>query len=177
MTARGTYSAAFLGAVNKTLKWEGGSVDDPVDRGGRTRHGITYATLAVYNMRTGGNLHLDHIDHFDVLAIYHALYWRAGYVYEMPAWAQDIMFDWSVHSGPYRAIKLMQQVVGTLDDGLMGPKTLSAMTQAGAANGGDSMVRLLAIRRRRHLCGIVQHDPTQSRFIKGWFRRVSSFLA
>ena len=165
------YSRAFQDAVRRTLKWEGGYVDDPVDRGGATRYGITGHTLARYVIISGRNLRMEDLDHFEVLAIYHLLYWRRGHIWRMPEWSQAFMFDWMVHSGIHLATKLMQQVVGVVDDGWLGPKTLHAMRQeAGSVN-------KLAIRRMRHLCGIVQHDPTQSRFIKGWWRRVSSFIS
>lgn len=170
------YSVDFLSAVDKTLGWEGGYVNDAVDRGGATRHGITEGTLKRYNNITGLDWTLEGLDHFDVLEIYYLLYWRMGHVFEMPDWSQDIMFDWSVHSGPHRATTLMQLEVGANDDGLLGPLTIGAMVEQEAHHGADKMVRRLAIRRMSHLCAIVQRDPTQSRFIKGWWRRVSSFI-
>jgi lysozyme family protein len=174
---RGLYSDAFLEAVRRTLQHEGGTVNDPVDRGGRTRQGITEKTLSAYNQITGHNITLETMDHWDVLAVYHLLYWRRGHIYEMPKWAQSFMFDWMVHSGPWRAVKLMQQAIGEKDDGIIGPKTLAGLTRSEQVHGTRGSVNRLAIRRMRHLCGIVQRDSTQSRFIKGWWRRVSFYIS
>ncbi len=173
----GLYSDVYLGAVRRTLEIEGGLVDDPVDRGGRTNYGITARTLRHYNNLTGRTLRMEGLNHVDVLAIYHTLYWTKGHVNEMPTWAQPIMFDWMVHSGIWRATALMQGVIGAKPDGLLGPRTLRALEAAGRVSTPEYAVNRLAIRRMRHLCGIVQHDPTQSRFIKGWWRRVSSFIS
>ena len=124
----------FENSLAHVLKHEGGFVDHPADPGGATNMGITRATLARARNRP--------VTAADVRALT-----RAGggddlpaLLLEPPCAADDLpagldhaVFDLAVNSGPARAAKLLQRVLGVAEDGVIGPATLAAARRAAAA--------------------------------------------
>lgn len=166
------YGSAFYMAVRDTLEFEGFWVDDPVDRGGETKYGITKRSLGFYSLHMGQYYDMADLTLEIAIDIYHRQYWVLYNIEDMPDWAQPFMFDWVVHAGP-SALKSMQRHVGVKPDGLVGPRTLGALD---TDTDGRQAVRELAIRRMRVLCRLVRRDPTQAKFIVGWWNRVSTFM-
>lgn len=55
------------------------------------------------------------------------------------------------------------------DDGIVGPKTLNALRTVDPF----ALYSGLLTSRRRYVEGIVERDPTQKKFRKGWLARIN----
>lgn len=72
-------SPYFDAAYKRTLIFEGGLSNDPDDRGGLTKYGITQATWAAYCKATGRAVSpVSRITHEDAEAVYERNYWHAA---------------------------------------------------------------------------------------------------
>jgi len=164
--ARGNYPACK--AI--TLVWEGGTVNHPSDPGGFTSRGVTAGAGASYRRRKG--LPAKAVDKWtaaEVDAFYHDDYWLGVNADKLP-WGVDLgTFDYGVNSGPSRAGKELQRVVGVKADGQIGPDTLRAV----AAMKGDAVVKALCGRRLSFVRGL----GTFKVFGKGWSRRIADIEA
>jgi lysozyme family protein len=68
-----------------------------------------------------------------------------------------------------RAVKYAQRIVGAVEDGVIGPRTIKAIN----AN-VDGFVTKYKAARLDFLKKIVARDNTQSEFMKGWTSRVQN---
>ena len=84
----------------------------------------------------------------------------------------NIFFDCRVNHGR-KGTRLMQEVLGVGQDGIVGPITL------GAINGLDPAGLYLAYKQRRinFYHEIVANKPSQSIFLNGWLNRINSFTS
>ena len=95
--------------------------------------------------------------------------WRADEI-ESQAVA-EIVVDWLWCSGKWGII-IPQRILGVSPDGYVGPVTMSAINQADPA----ILHQQIFEQRLQFIKQIVENDPTQSRFIKGWIRRVNQLI-
>lgn len=134
-------------AIGFVLKFEGGKVDDKLDRGGKTCRGVTQRTLDSY--RKSKNLNLKdvfNISDSEVYDIYKNNYWKAVNADGLDGPYACVMFDFAVNSSVSRALRYSK-----------------------LANGNIS--KLIQMRREFYK-KIVKNDPTQQKFLKGWLRRI-----
>jgi lysozyme family protein len=176
------YGGSFVDALVRTLDFEGGLSNHASDRGGKTKYGVTQATLDAYNKHTGHHpdLGLPPAKVADLTIeraadVYHVLFWTGMRVQLLPPVVRGFMFDWGVHAG-FFAIRSMQRHLKLKPDGVVGPRTRAALDDALMVRGERGIVRALAIRRMKHLCRLVRRDRKQGDFIVGWFDRVSYWL-
>jgi lysozyme family protein len=124
----------FDEALAHTLEIEGGLSDRDLiaDPGGLTNLGITQKTLDSFNRRHPEyNLPRSVIDlkTIDAKIIYKIDYWNVCHCDQLPAPAAILIFDMAVNAGPARSKKLMQKTLGVVQDGIIGPKTLGAISE------------------------------------------------
>lgn len=153
-----------------TLIFEGGFNDDPVDRGGRTNRGIIQTEYDKY--RQGKNLPLNDVKNIsddEVNDIYLNGYWLPSKCDQMPDKVATVVFDTSVNSGQGRSIKTLQQAVGAVVDGAIGPETISKLKSFDQL----SLANTFLANRVNFYNAIVAKDPTQQKFLGGWLRRVN----
>ncbi|HEY7118362.1 MAG TPA: glycosyl hydrolase 108 family protein [Tepidisphaeraceae bacterium] len=166
----------FLHALAHVLAMEGGYTDDPYDPGGPTNLGIT---LADYARNKGvaldaGNFarfkaELRSIPRDTVRRIYYEFYWQPACCPQLPAALAFFHFDAAVNQGVARAARMLQEAVGAVVDGVVGPETLAA---AAAAPPAAALARYADIRRRHY-----RSLATFWRFGRGWLARVDRALA
>ncbi len=154
----------FAAALKLVLKHEGGYVDHPLDPGGATNRGITRATLEAVRGRPVSKAEVMALSEPEAAAIYRARYWNAVRADELPAGLDLVVFDAAVNSGPARAARWLQMVVGMPADGLIGARTISAARNRPA---GD----VIAAFTRERL-GFLQRLTGWRTFGRGWKRRV-----
>ena len=112
-------------------KWEGGWSNDPYDSGGATMKGVTLRTYTAYRKKKGllppTEDDLRNISKEEWLDIYKTMYWDKikGDAFQSQSVA-NLMVDWFWMSGII-AIKRLQLIVGTKQDGIVGAKTLAAV--------------------------------------------------
>lgn len=164
----------FLRALPVILRNEGGLVDDPADRGGRTNKGITQRTYDAWLTSHGlPSVRVDEITDEQAGAIYLGAYWTPASCDQMPWPLSLIHFDAAVNVGPHEAAKLLQRALGVAVDGDIGPLTLSRCRAAGPR---DCYKYLLerAFQYRR----IASAYPTQQKFLAGgWLLRLERLYA
>lgn len=157
----------------RILELEGGFADHPSDPGGATNMGITHKTLArwrgiepwwdlpKYAVRS--------LERAEAEAIYKALYWDRCKADLLPQGVDLAVFDYAVNSGPDRAIRTLQALVGVVQDGFVGPLTIEAV------NKRDPRALIEALCDQR--LGFLQRLTTWASFGRGWTTRVATIRA
>jgi lysozyme family protein len=96
-------------AVNFTLLYEGGFVDDPHDPGGATNKGITLATYRLDVNPHGAVADLRHMTVETASAVYRKHYWATINADALPGGVDVLAFDIAVNMGVGRARQFLAQ--------------------------------------------------------------------
>ena len=80
----------------------------------------------------------------------------------------NLMVDWFWMSGII-AIKRLQLIVGTKQDGIVGAKTLAAVH----AKNQKELFTQLKNARHNHFISIVTKSPEKRKFLRGWLNRLN----
>jgi lysozyme family protein len=159
--------------VGKVLKHEGGYT---VDQGGPTMRGVTWRDNAKelselgYSEKTLKNLTAD-----DATKVYKKKYFDAPKLNLLPDDLQYVAFDYSVNSGPSRAIKSLQKIVGAKTDGIMGRDTLARIQAYKDQYGAKALQHAYVDERKEFLKGLAMKDPKRhGGSLKGWMNRIAS---
>lgn len=146
------------------LKHEGGFANHPKDPGGATMKGVTLATFQKY--KPGASVaDLKAISDDMLNRIYRDGYWSKVRGDQLPSGLDYAVFDFAVNSGPSRAARYLQGLLGVEQDGIIGPKTLNAL----AGRDVKDLVNALCDARLAFLKGL----KTWGTFGKGWASRVA----
>lgn len=162
--------------IDEILDAEGGYSDHPDDAGGPTKFGITLQPLVEYWRRPVTVKELKHLTRGQAANIIRQRYYLDPAIDRLPIEIQPAVLDFAVHSGPARAIKVLQRVVHAVPDGVIGPETISAVADFVRAEGERGAITQLTEERLVFLSGIVVKRPENAVFMKGWVRRVCRFL-
>jgi len=164
--------AEFDSAFEKMLKNEGGFrlVDVSGDSGGRTYAGIAenyhpeWEGWAIIDRGDLDNPMLTQM----VKEFYKSVFWdkMKGDDIEKQAIAESI-FDFGVNAGLRTSVKIAQTVLGTLPDGVIGPKSLAAINKFHE----EQFVLKFAIAKIARYAALVKQDRTKSKFLLGWINR------
>jgi len=155
----------FAEALKKVLEHEGGFVNHPNDPGGMTNLGITKAVWEEHCGHRVTEKVMRALTPADVAPLYKRKYWDKIKGDELPSGVDYLVFDAAINSGPGRAAKWLQGVVGVEQDGGIGPKTLAAVKPYSA----DELIKDYSKRRLSFMMDL----PTWDTFGKGWSRRVN----
>lgn len=160
--------ADFARALEWVLRWEGGYVDHPADRGGATNRGITQATYDAWRIAKGLPVRsVKHLEDAECEAIYRTRYWEPC-LGPQTRWPLCLAtFDFGVHSGPRRALDSLAEVLGC-----QRPELAMRVSQVRP----EEAAVLLCARRLDYLRGLVERDPRQRAFWRGWRRRVDALV-
>lgn len=139
---------------------EGGFVDHPRDPGGATNFGITQRVARANGYQ--GDMRALPLSM--ALSIYEKDYWAPIKADQLPGHLRFHVFDAAVNSGAGQAIKWLQSAAGVTQDGVIGPRTLSAASMVTPA-------KYSAIRLR-----FMTDLSTWPAFGKGWARRIADNL-
>lgn len=174
-----TFSSALAWLLRPDV--EGGEVNHPADRGGHTKYGIADAA----DGKKDGMADLDRdgqpdIAIRDLTPAHTELFYRANYW--LPARCDRVdsvcpliaiaLFDGAVHHGPGRSVRQLQQALGILADGVLGPQTLRVLTAKTCRDGGRALLLGLLEIRASYMLGIVRKDPSQWANAWGWVNRL-----
>jgi lysozyme family protein len=88
---------------------------------------------------------------------------------ELPSGVDYLAFDFAVNAGASRAIKTLQQAVGAIPDGIIGPATMKFIQ----GYSGEELIKNYSEVKEEFYRGIVARKPDQVKFLKGWLNRVA----
>jgi lysozyme family protein len=155
----------FNKAINFLFKNEGGYANNPNDKGGDTKYGIS--------KRAFPDVDIANLTEEQAKEIYYANYWPPFANY--PDRLAIKMFDLAVNMGHAQAVKILQRALrcigieGINDDGILGSKTSQAVGLA------LHNIELLLVAIRSEAAGVyrllAEKDTKQNCFLEGWLRR------
>jgi lysozyme family protein len=151
----------FKECLDLVLKSEGGWVHHPQDPGGETNLGVTKRVWEEYvghPVKTLKNLTKD-----DVAPLYEQKYWRPCYAEVLPRGLDFVVFSMAVNAGTGRSVKLLQQSIGCVPDGIIGPRTRKLIS---SSNGATLIAKFSETRREYYRS--LKLFPV---FGKGWISR------
>jgi lysozyme family protein len=160
----------FEKSFQTCIGFEGGYADDPDDRGGETKFGISkraYPAVDIKSLTTD-----------DARQIYFNDYWnplQLGRVLD-DALACEI-FEQAVNLGKTQAALHLQQALTMIGlavavDGKVGPETIGKANLAATTGKKDVLLKALNGLQFMRYMEIVRSDPGQKKFFVGWLRRV-----
>ena len=161
---------------NQVIAWigmsEGGFIDHPKDPGGRTNKGITQSTYNAW-LRSKGRATKDvlNITKAEADLIVSEQYMDPVKFDGLPSGLDYAVADFSVNSGPARAAKELQQILGMTGaqvDGIIGDKTLAMIERTDLES--------LIIGYNRARMAYLRRLGTWKTFGKGWTARVMGQL-
>lgn len=157
----------FDTALERTLKYEGGYVNNPLDRGGATNYGVTQRTYDTFRKTTGkAPQSVDLIGDDEVRTIYHDDYWKPCNCDALPDFLAAAVFDMAVNSGVWNACLALQRAVHVQADGVIGDNTLRSV------NATPNVLKVFLKQRGHLVAEDVQTRPSQSAFLGGWIDRL-----
>jgi lysozyme family protein len=109
------------------LKSEGKYVWDKRDPGGETMMGVTKGAWSGWLKRPIEDGEMIKLTVADITPFYKALYWDAAQCSKLPIGIDYLVFDSAVNMGVGRAVRLLQQSLGCVPDGVIGPNTMRAI--------------------------------------------------
>ncbi|WP_413206735.1 glycoside hydrolase family 108 protein [Rhodospirillum sp. A1_3_36] len=166
----------------EVLAHEGDFVNHPADPGGATNHGVSLRFLRSLGLELGdvdgdGDIDVDDIKALtsdDAAELFHLKFWGpcgCDKIAEISPILAIKLFDVAVNVGVRQAVKLLQRAtvplgVGVVDDGIVGPQTLSAIR---ALRG--HLVSELCLQQRRFYLALIKKNPALKAFEAGWLAR------
>lgn len=153
--------ADFNKAVEKVLVNEGGYVNDPNDKGGETKFGISKRAYPNVDIK---NLTVD-----KAKSIYKQDYWDKikGDEIVSDEIAYEI-FDTAVNMGVRTSSKLAQIVVEAHPDGFIGKNTLKKLNDVDV----ELFITKFKLTKIARYTYLVKKYPANKKFLYGWINRV-----
>jgi lysozyme family protein len=164
----------FGEALAFTLLWEGGYSNTPGDRGGATNRGVTQGVYDAYRRTLGlPTRPVKSLEDAELRVIYRERYWLAAKCHRLGDRALSIaVFDFAVNSGVARATRYLQDMVGVVADGNIGPVTLAAL--ATALKRDPKLAGRYIDEREDFLRRIADRSASQQKFLRGWLNRIEA---
>jgi lysozyme family protein len=146
----------FKKAVAHILKWEGGYSNNPKDKGGETKYGISKRAYPDLNIK---DLTIEEAEN-----IYEKDYWLACRCDKMSFSIALNVFDTAVNMGDVTSIRILQEALKVKVDGIIGDKTIGALENIDEK---DLVVKFSAIRMMKY----TSYEGWEE-FGLGWTRRL-----
>jgi lysozyme family protein len=168
--------------IDALIEREGGFVNNPADRGGPTRYGISEA-VARANGYSGA---MRELPRDEAAAIYKRLYWLRPRFDQVASRSEALaseLFDTGVNMGPAVATTFLQRALSALNrdrkdyadlvpDGRIGPATLAALDAfvglRGKANGETVLLKALDALQGERYIRLAERRPANEAFLYGW---------
>jgi lysozyme family protein len=152
----------FNRCIAVVLNNEGGYVDHPHDPGGETKMGIAKKFYP--------NLDIKNLTRNQATEIYFRDYWSKM---NLTGIRDEILvlhlFDMGVNAGIRTAIKMIQRIVETSADGIIGPETIGLINDF-----EGNLADLYRQERRKYYFSIARNKPDMQVFLAGWLNRIDN---
>lgn len=179
--------ATMTNNITRMIEDEGGYVNHPNDRGGKTKYGITKFTWNNYAGRIGvdpTSRDVSTITENEAHEIYERIFYpwsNAEAIARMDGDLAMIYFNFFVNT-PRGAVEAMQNAVVHLRGsevfpgrGRMGQMTLDEIQKLINEGRVSDLHNRFKIEMQRHYNNEVANDSNQSSFINGWTNRINKF--
>lgn len=161
--------------VSQLLDLEGGYADHPADPGGATQYGITRDVLADWRGRPVSKAEVQALTAAEARSIYRVRFFERIHGRKLSQPIATVLFDTMVHSGPARAIRLMQEalnrqgVTAVTVDGKMRPdgETMRALQRVRDLDREEDLIAWFLALRASFWTRLRNWLP----FGLGWLRR------
>lgn len=175
--------AKFIISLQKIVTNEGGYINDPDDLGGETYKGIArnshgswqgWALIEQFKSKPDFPHSLDTNSQLQNLVeqFYLNNFWlplNAELIQNQTS--ADSVFDFAVNSGLTTATRLVQSIVGTRIDGIIGVITLNKIN---SMDFGYFQAKL-TVAKIEYYINTIRKRPTSKKFLLGWISRSLSF--
>jgi lysozyme family protein len=156
----------FRDCLELVLKHEGGYVDHPKDPGGRTNLGVTQRVWEEWIGHPATEKDMRELTPAIVAPMYEMRYWRTSYCEKLPRGLDLLVFSMAVNAGSGRSVKLLQDAIGVVADGVIGPNTMAKINEANV----EVLIDKFSEARTSFYKGL----KTFPVFGKGWLSRTES---
>lgn len=150
----------FDSAFSALIEHEGGLVNNPSDKGGLTKYGIS--------QRAYPQLDIAALTLQDVRELYKRDFWDRAQCDRLHPDVAFQVFDGAVNSGMGNSIRWLQEAAGVAVDGIVGPLTLR---KVGDMDTGIIIARYNGVRLK-----FMASLSTWDVFGRGWARRIAANL-
>ena len=150
----------FDTAFERLIGHEGGYVNHAKDPGGETKFGISKRSYPGENIKEMTLVRAKDIYQRDY-------WWKAGCDL-VPDCVKFDLFDTAVNAGPGAAIRMLQKALGVTQDGVIGPKTMQAISSMDPER--------LDKRFNGHRLDHLNNLGTWPDFGRGWAQRIAENL-
>jgi len=154
--------------IDDVIVREGGAKtsNDPADKGSRTQYGISERA----NPKAWED---GKVTEAEAREIYERKYIRyPGFDKITDKRLQSQLIDFGVNSGSFLAIQELQKILHVNADGILGPKTLEALSAANPKVVNNALV----VSRLKMIGRLLVRNPNQHKFALGWISRCCEFL-
>jgi lysozyme family protein len=175
--------AQFKIAFQKMLIHEGCYSNDPIDLGGETYKGIArnahpnwsgWEIIDKYRKSSGFPAALDKDTDLQIMIeqFYQTNFWsplNADYIQNQTN--ADSIFDFAVNAGVKTSVRLVQTIVGTEIDGIIGKQTLEKLNTINPVN----FQTAFTLSKIKYYISIIKKRPANKKFLYGWITRALEY--
>jgi lysozyme family protein len=120
----------FRDCLELVLKAEGGFVHHEKDPGGMTNLGVTKKVWEEWVGHEVDEKAMRALTPAIVAPMYEMRYWRTSYCEKLPRGLDLLVFSMAVNAGAGRSVKLLQDAIGAVMDGVIGPNTMARINES-----------------------------------------------
>jgi lysozyme family protein len=153
----------FRDCLELVLKHEGGFVNHPKDPGGMTNLGVTKRVWEEWVGHEVDEKAMRALTPAIVAPMYEMKYWRTSYCEKLPRGLDLLVFSMAVNAGSGRSVKLLQDAIGVVADGIIGPRTMTRINEANV----ETLIDKFSEARRAYYRALKLFPV----FGKGWLNR------
>lgn len=153
----------FRDCLDLVLKHEGGFVNHKLDPGGMTNLGVTKRVWEEWIGHPATEKDMRELTSAIVAPMYEMKYWRTSYCEKLPRGLDLLVFSMAVNAGSGRSVKLLQDAIGVVADGIIGPRTMAKINEANV----ETLIDKFSEARRAYYRGLKLFPV----FGSGWLAR------
>jgi len=158
----------FYKMIDRILSHEGDYTANPLDRGNWTKAGVLKGTKFGISARTYPDMDIKNLTRKQAISIYNKDFYQPLEKLGLLAGTMFQLLDYAINSGIQHTIKSLQKIVGTTQDGIVGPVTAKAALNI---SNSDIVMYLLAD-RLEYMASL----SSWKSFSNGWANRIAQNL-
>jgi lysozyme family protein len=153
----------FRDCLELVLKHEGSFVHHEKDPGGMTNLGVTKKVWEEWVGHPVTEKDMRELTPEIVAPMYEMRYWHTSYCEKLPRGLDLLVFSMAVNAGAGRSVKLLQDSIGLVMDGIIGPITMARINEANV----ETLIDKFSETREDYYKGLKLFPV----FGKGWLSR------